>query len=116
MASGARSTPNASATARTAAITSLLDEPMPRPTGMAPVSLNSPPHNGSWQCVAHSAIAYVAARSALVRSAGNTVTSSAPGRRTNSARVPRAGIGRVTRPARRRPRSSRKTPWRISPW
>ena len=116
--SGARRSPYESATARTVAMTSLVELPMPRPTGTSPASLNSPPQGGSPARRAHSTLARVAACAAFVRSAGTTVSASAgvPGRRRNSARLPGPAMGRVTRPAHRRPAASRKTPWRSSPW
>lgn len=116
--SGASRTAYESATARTAAITSLVELPMPRPTGMPPVSRNSPPQGGCPDLCADSATARAAARTAFVRPAGTAVSASGgvPGRRTNSARLPGPAMGSVTRPAHRRPSVSRKTPWRISPW
>lgn len=111
--------PYASATARMAAMTSLLDEPMPSPSGTSPLRVNSPPRHGAWpRRAAHSSIASAAARSAFARSAGNTVScpGEVPGLGVNSARVPGPCIGSVTRPAQGRSFSSRKTPCRISPW
>lgn len=111
--------PYASATARMAAMTSLLDEPMPSPSGTSPLRVNSPPRHGAWpRRAAHSSIASAAARSAFARSAGNTAScpGEVPGLGVNSARVPGPCIGSVTRPAQGRSFSSRKTPCRISPW